>query len=57
MERTQWKWEETYLQAFLETSPLNLPNRVADAERAIPLRTIELRTSSSGELEWPTLRC
>jgi hypothetical protein len=55
MDYTQWKWEEPYLQAFLETNPLNLAHRVADAERAISLRTTELRTSSSAELEWQAI--
>jgi len=51
----QWKWEELYLKAFLETNPLNLPGRIADAEKAIGSRTTELRTSPDGEMEWQAI--
>jgi hypothetical protein len=55
MENAQWKWEELYLKAFLETNPLNLPGRVADAEKAIGSRTTEMRTNPDGELEWQAI--
>jgi hypothetical protein len=55
MDNAQWKWEEVYLEAFMETNPSNLSRRVADAENAISLRTIELRTSPDGELEWQAI--
>ena len=55
MDNAQWKWEELYLKAFLETNPLNLSSRVADAEKAIASRTSELRTSPDGELEWQAI--
>ncbi len=51
MDNAQWKWEEFYLKAFLETNHLNLSRRVADAEKAIASRTAELRTSPDAELE------
>lgn len=49
---TQWKWQEAYLEAFLDTDPQNLVSRVAAAERAIYLRTEELRSSENGQVEW-----
>jgi hypothetical protein len=55
MGNAQWKWQELYLNAFLETNPLNLSGRVVAAEKAIALRTTELRTSSEGELEWQAI--
>ena len=51
----QWKWEGLYLQAFLETNALNLPGRITDVEKAIASRTIELRTSANGEMEWQAI--
>lgn len=39
------------LEAFLDTNPLNLVGRIAAAEKAILLRTEELRTSSAEEVE------
>jgi hypothetical protein len=41
-----------YLEAFLGTKPLNLPTQVAVAERAIYLRTEELRSSADQQVEW-----
>jgi hypothetical protein len=55
MDKEQWKWEEAYLEAFMETNPSNLSRRVADAEKAIASRTSELRTSPDGELEWQAI--
>jgi hypothetical protein len=52
MSDTQWKWQEPYLEAFLDTDPQNLADRIAAAERAIYLRTEELRASSNGLVEW-----
>jgi hypothetical protein len=55
MDNAQWKWEESYLRAFLETDPLNLPGRIADAEKAIGSRTTEMRTNGDGESEWQAI--
>lgn len=55
MDNAQWKWEEVYLRAFLETNPSSLSGRVADAEKAISLRTTELRESLNGEEEWQAI--
>jgi hypothetical protein len=55
MNNAQWKWEDAYLEAFMETNPSNLSRRVADAEKAIASRTSELRTSPDGELEWQAI--
>jgi hypothetical protein len=52
MSENHWKWQETYLEAFLDTDPLNLANRVAAAEKAIYLRTEELRASTGAGAEW-----
>jgi hypothetical protein len=52
MSDTQWKWQEFYLEALLDTDPRNLANHVAAAEEAIYLRTEELRASSDGQAEW-----
>ncbi len=49
--KPQWEWQDCYLEAFLDTNPLNLVGRIAAAEKAIFLRTEELRTTSGGELE------
>jgi hypothetical protein len=43
--KPQWEWQDCYLEAFLDTNPLNLVGRIAAAEKAIVLRTEELRTS------------
>jgi hypothetical protein len=55
MSNPQWKWEELYLKAFLETNHLHLPARIADVEQAIGLRTTEMRTTADGELEWQAI--
>jgi hypothetical protein len=55
MGNAQWKWEELYTKAFLETNPLNLSDRVAAAENAIGLRTSELRTSPDADVEWQAI--
>jgi thymidylate synthase ThyX len=52
MSEARWKWQEFYLEAFLDTNPQNLASRVAVAEKAIYLRTEELRTSTDGQAEW-----
>jgi hypothetical protein len=51
MSTLQWEWQEHYRDALLETNPLNLGRRVATAERAIFLRTKELRDSLAGQVE------
>lgn len=51
MSETRWGWQDYYLEAFLETNPLKLVGRVAIAEKAIYLRTIELRGSLECEAE------
>lgn len=55
MSDTQWKWQEPYIEAFLDTNPVTLVGRVAAAENAICLRTKELRTSSDERLEWQAI--
>ena len=55
MDNAQWKREEVYLEAFMETNPSNLSRRVAHAEKAITSRTRELRASPDGELEWQAI--
>ena len=49
--KPQWEWQDCYLEAFLDTNPLNLVGRIAAAEKAIVLRTEELRASPGGEVE------
>jgi hypothetical protein len=51
MSNVQWEWQEHYLDALIETNPLNLGGRVAMAERAILLRKKELRGSLLGPVE------
>jgi hypothetical protein len=51
MSDTRWGWQDYYLEAFLETNSLKLVGRIAVAEKAILLRTIELRGSSDAEVE------
>jgi|HubBroStandDraft_6_1064221.scaffolds.fasta_scaffold119751_3 hypothetical protein len=51
MSKRHWEWQDCYLETFLDTNPLNLVGRIAAAEKAIFLRTEELRTSSGGEVE------
>jgi hypothetical protein len=55
MSDTEWKWQEAYLEAFLDTDPQNLVNRVAAAEKAIYSRTEELRSSPDGRVEWQAI--
>jgi hypothetical protein len=43
MSVTQREWQQFYVEALLETNPLKLAGRVATAEKAIFLRTKELR--------------
>ncbi|HXN99478.1 MAG TPA: hypothetical protein VN881_10425 [Candidatus Acidoferrales bacterium] len=52
MDETRWKWQGPYLEAILDTDPQNLASRVAAAEKAIYLRTEELRASPEGQAEW-----
>jgi hypothetical protein len=42
MSNEQREWQQLYVEALLETNPLNLAGRVASAEKAIFLRTKEL---------------
>ena len=42
MSDTQREWQRLYVEALLETNPLNLGGRIATAEKAISLRTKEL---------------
>ncbi len=49
--KPQWEWQDYYLEAFLDSNPLNLVGRIAAAEKAVFLRTEELRASSGGEVE------
>jgi hypothetical protein len=42
MSGTQREWQQLYVEALLETNPLNLAGRVATAEKAIFLRRKEL---------------
>ena len=51
MSDTRWGWQDYYLEAFLETNSLKLVGRIAVAEKAISLRTMELRGSSDAEVE------
>ena len=51
----QWEWQDYYLEAFLETNPENLLERVAAAEKAIFSRTKELGKSSDTEPEWQAI--
>jgi hypothetical protein len=43
MSGTEREWQQLYVEALLETNPLNLAGRVATAEKAIFLRRKELR--------------
>jgi hypothetical protein len=51
MSKRHWEWQDSYLEVFLDTNPLNLVDRIAAVEKAIFLRAEELRTSSGGEVE------
>jgi hypothetical protein len=50
----QWEpeWQRLYVEALLETNPLNLAGRIAAAEKVMLLRVAELCTSSDGPEEW-----
>jgi hypothetical protein len=50
----QWgsEWQQCYVEALLETDPLNLVARVEIAERVILSRVKELCVCPSGEEEW-----
>jgi hypothetical protein len=43
MSDTQREWQQFYVEALLETNPLNLAGPVATAKKVIFLRTKELR--------------
>ncbi len=47
----QWEWQQQYRVALLETNPLNLGGRVANAEKAISLRAEVLGAGSDGQAE------
>jgi hypothetical protein len=51
MSDTQREWRQLYVEALLETNPLNLAGRVATAEKAIFLRTKELGVGSVEQVE------
>ena len=53
----QWgsDWQQCYVEALLETDPLNLAARVEIAERVILARVGELCMSSDGEEEWQAI--
>jgi hypothetical protein len=55
MSQPRWGWQDYYLEAFLETNPENLVERVAAAEKAIFSRTKELGKSSDTEPEWKAI--
>ena len=44
-------WRELYLTALFETNPTQLPDRIADAERALTLRARELFQTSGDHIE------
>ncbi|HXO00357.1 MAG TPA: hypothetical protein VN881_14875 [Candidatus Acidoferrales bacterium] len=47
----QWQWQQQYQVALLETNPLHLGGRVANAERVISLRAEALRMRADGQAE------
>jgi hypothetical protein len=51
MSNEQREWQQLYVEALLETNPLNLADRVSTAEKAIFLRTKELRVGSVEQAE------
>jgi len=51
MSETQRQWQQLYVEALLETNPLNLAGRVATAEKAIFSRTKELPIGSIEQAE------
>lgn len=55
MSESEWKWQDCYLEAFLDTVPENLVERVATAERAISLRTKELGRGIEAQQEWQAI--
>jgi hypothetical protein len=51
MSTPRWEWQDYYLEALLDTNPMNVFERVEAAEKAISSRTRELRASPDGEVE------
>jgi hypothetical protein len=51
MSNEQREWRQLYVEALLETNPLNLADRVLTAEKAIFLRRKELRVGSVEQAE------
>jgi hypothetical protein len=49
------EWQRLYVEALLETNPLNLVGRVKAAEVAILSRIEELCTSSDEQEEWQAM--
>ena len=44
-------WRELYLTALFETNPTELPDRIADAEKALALRARELFQTAEDHIE------
>jgi len=44
-------WRELYLTALFETNPIELPDRIADAEKALALRARELFQTTGDHIE------
>ncbi len=55
MSKPEWAWQDHYLEAFLETNPDNLVQRVEAAENAIYLRTKELASGPDTKSEWQAI--
>jgi hypothetical protein len=51
MSEEKREWRQLYVEALLETNPLNLADRVSIAEKAIFLRTKELPVGSVEQAE------
>jgi hypothetical protein len=51
MSEEKREWRQLYVEALLETNPLNLAGRVATAEKAIFLRMEELGVGSVQRIE------
>src|ERR1700726_1953253 len=53
----QWnlEWQRLYVEALLETDPVNMTGKVAAAEVAILSRVEVLCTSSDGQEEWQAM--
>jgi hypothetical protein len=51
MTEEKHEWRQLYVDALLETNPLNLAGRIAAAEKAIFLRMNELRVGSVERVE------